>query len=140
MMEWVTWILPAFASLMFNYKKKHDFGFEYTTFIEHELYNKLYKLITVYWNVQVLLVEAGGEEGVLSDIPMFFSGLQMTPLDWRYKTEPNGPNACKAMVDTRSNWPRGKVIGGSSVLNAMLYIRGNRKDYDRWAEMGNEGK
>ncbi|XP_075217853.1 uncharacterized protein LOC142322661 [Lycorma delicatula] len=87
----------------------------------------------------VLLLEAGGEEGVLSDIPMMFSGLQMTPLDWKYQTEPNGPYACNAMKDTRSNWPRGKVIGGSSVLNAMLYIRGNRKDYDRWAEMGNEG-
>lgn len=87
----------------------------------------------------VLLVEAGGEEGVLSDIPMMYGGLQLTPMDWQYKTEPLGPYACNAMKGTSSNWPRGKVIGGSSVLNAMLYIRGNRKDYDRWAELGNEG-
>lgn len=87
----------------------------------------------------MLLLEAGGEEGVLSDLPMMYPGLQMTPMDWQYKTEPQAPNACNSMKGTRSNWPRGKVIGGSSVLNAMLYIRGNRRDYDRWAEMGNEG-
>lgn len=86
----------------------------------------------------MLLIEAGGDEPSLSDVPLMYSSLQLTPLDWQYKTEPNG-KANLGMKDGRSNWPRGKVLGGSSVLNAMLYIRGNRRDYDAWQELGNPG-
>jgi Choline dehydrogenase and related flavoproteins len=88
---------------------------------------------------QVLLLEAGGEESPLSDIPCTYPALQTSPLDWQYKTEPND-RACLGLNGRRSNWPRGKVIGGSSVLNAMLYVRGNRRDYDAWEAAGNEGE
>ncbi|KAJ3664222.1 hypothetical protein Zmor_008406 [Zophobas morio] len=88
------------------------------------------------WNV--LLLEAGPDEISLTDLPLLFPTLQLSPLDWQFKTEP-GENYCRGMVEGKCNWPRGKVLGGCSVLNAMLYVRGNRRDYDRWAEIGNVG-
>lgn len=84
-------------------------------------------------------MEAGGEELVLSDIPFVYPALQLSPIDWQYKSEATD-NYCLAMKEKKSNWPRGKVIGGSSVLNAMLYVRGNARDYDHWRRLGNPGK
>lgn len=55
-----------------------------------------------------------------------------------FRTEPQD-TACQAMIENRCSWTRGKVLGGSSVLNTMLYVRGNRRDFDRWAEYGNPG-
>lgn len=54
------------------------------------------------------------------------------------RTEPQD-TACQAMIEKRCSWTRGKVLGGSSVLNTMLYIRGNKRDYDHWVAQGNEG-
>ncbi|XP_014286162.1 glucose dehydrogenase [FAD, quinone] [Halyomorpha halys] len=88
------------------------------------------------WNI--LLLEAGGDETDLSDVPLLAAFLQLSKMDWQYKTEPQ-PNACLGMTDQRCNWPRGKVAGGSSVLNYMLYVRGNKKDYDLWESLGNTG-
>lgn len=89
-------------------------------------------------NWTVLLLEAGGDETVLSEIPIVFPTLQMTAMDWQFRTEPSS-SYCRGMYDERCNWPRGKVLGGSSVLNAMLYVRGNRRDYDDWQRAGNPG-
>ncbi|KAF0307053.1 Glucose dehydrogenase [FAD, quinone] [Amphibalanus amphitrite] len=86
----------------------------------------------------VLLLEAGGDETEVSDVPALAGYLQLSKLDWQYKTEPQ-PTACLAYIGHRCNWPRGKVMGGSSVLNYMLYVRGNRLDYERWHENGNYG-
>ncbi|XP_070500763.1 glucose dehydrogenase [FAD, quinone]-like [Chironomus tepperi] len=88
------------------------------------------------WNV--LLLEAGPDETYLSDVPLVFPVLQQSDLDWKFKTEPS-KNFCLAMNGGQCNWPRGKVLGGSSVLNAMLFVRGNKKDYDEWESLGNPG-
>ncbi|XP_015787030.1 glucose dehydrogenase [FAD, quinone] [Tetranychus urticae] len=87
---------------------------------------------------KVLLLEAGGSESVLSDIPVAAATLQMTPIDWAYQSEPQEAS-CYGLINRRSRWPRGRVLGGSSVLNYMLYVRGNRRDYDRWAKLGAKG-
>ncbi|XP_033205574.2 glucose dehydrogenase [FAD, quinone]-like isoform X1 [Bombus vancouverensis nearcticus] len=88
------------------------------------------------WNV--LLLEAGGDGNVIYDIPLLAANLQLTEIDWKYTAEPN-PNYCRAMEGGRCRWPRGKVIGGSSTINYMLYVRGNKKDYDIWEQLGNPG-
>ncbi|XP_063238458.1 glucose dehydrogenase [FAD, quinone]-like [Bacillus rossius redtenbacheri] len=86
----------------------------------------------------VLLLEAGGDEPEIADVPILSLYLHKSRLDWGYRTQPQ-PSACQAMEDQRCAWTRGKVLGGSSVLNTMLYIRGNRRDFDQWASLGNPG-
>lgn len=55
-----------------------------------------------------------------------------------FRSQPQS-TACQAMQDNRCCWTRGKVLGGSSVLNTMLYIRGNKRDFDQWESFGNPG-
>ncbi|XP_046963834.1 glucose dehydrogenase [FAD, quinone] [Vanessa cardui] len=87
---------------------------------------------------KVLLLEAGGHETDISDVPLLSLYLHKSKLDWKYRTEPQD-SACQAMVDKRCSWTKGKVLGGSSVLNTMLYIRGNKRDFDHWESLGNPG-
>ncbi|MDS0476719.1 choline dehydrogenase [Natrinema sp. 1APR25-10V2] len=84
---------------------------------------------------EVLLLEAGepDEEREIG-IPAAFSELFQSSVDWNYHTEPQSE-----LHDRELYWPRGKTLGGSSSINAMIYIRGQPEDYDRWAELGNEG-
>ena len=89
------------------------------------------------WNI--LLLEAGPDESEASDVPVLANNLQLGAFDWKYKTEPQPGRACLGHKGARCNWPRGKVLGGSSVLNYMLYVRGNRGDYDAWSQAGNTG-
>jgi choline dehydrogenase len=56
------------------------------------------------------------------------------PIDWQYQTEPQ-----KHLANRQISWPRGKVYGGSSAINVMIYQRGHPANYNEWAAMGNEG-
>lgn len=82
---------------------------------------------------RVLLLEAGGRDTAKEvHIPAAFSKLYKTEVDWNYSTEPE-----PCLYNRRLYWPRGKMLGGSSSMNAMIYVRGNRLDYDFWASLGN---
>ncbi|KAK3098403.1 hypothetical protein FSP39_019191 [Pinctada imbricata] len=91
-------------------------------------------------SISVLVVEAGGsgEWSLPIAVPMFHGMLQKSKYDWKYVTEPQ-KHACKGMKEQRSSWPRGCVLGGSSCLNSMVYVRGSRHDFDDWAANGCEG-
>lgn len=86
----------------------------------------------------VLLLEAGVDPPVESDIPAFSSSLIRSPYDWNYLTE-SSPFSCAAMNNGQCQWPRGRMLGGSSSMNGMLYVRGHPTDYDGWASSGNKG-
>ncbi|KAJ6627314.1 Glucose dehydrogenase [FAD, quinone] [Pseudolycoriella hygida] len=68
-------------------------------------------------------------------IPLLFLTLQNTTSDWGYFTE-KSKESCLGMKNG-CYWPRGKLLGGSSAINGMIYVRGNRRDYDHWSELGN---
>lgn len=86
-------------------------------------------------HTSVLLLEAGGPDQKQEiQIPAAFSKLFKSPYDWAYQTEEQ-PH----LNGRRLYWPRGKVLGGSSSINAMIYTRGSRHDYDRWYDLGNDG-
>jgi choline dehydrogenase len=97
-------------------------------------------------NVKVLLLEAGGDDRPLKAPSQFLSNLLIhvpvgyaetlkdPKVNWLYQTEPDPGTNGRTHV-----WPRGKVLGGSSSINAMLYIRGQRADYDNWRQLGCEG-
>lgn len=90
------------------------------------------------WNV--LLVEAGTDENVLMRVPSFVHFLQMNDIiNWQNRAERSEDAYCLAMENNQCKYPRGRVMGGSSVLNYMIYTRGNRRDFDRWAELKNVG-
>ncbi len=84
---------------------------------------------------QVLLIEAGGSNRRLDvKIPAAFPAQFHSKVDWDYFCEPEEGLAGRSMYE-----PRAKMLGGCSSMNAMLYIRGNRLDYDSWVEQGAKG-
>lgn len=85
--------------------------------------------------VSVLLLEAGGVDRAMElHVPAAFSTLFRGPYDWGYDTTPQ-----PELENRRIFWPRGKTLGGSSSLNAMMWVRGFAADYDEWAEAAGPG-
>jgi choline dehydrogenase-like flavoprotein len=87
---------------------------------------------------RILLIEAGPDPPIESEIPALYSAMIHTKYDWYYRTE-RSEIACLAMVNNQCVQPKGKMLGGSSSINAMFYVRGNEGDYDRWRAAGNPG-
>ncbi|XP_060593362.1 glucose dehydrogenase [FAD, quinone]-like [Ruditapes philippinarum] len=93
--------------------------------------------------VSVLLIEAGGEETnniTFYNAPLLPQLLQQSESDWIYYTSPQKNSGMASIIGgNRHYWPRGKVLGGTSMYNNMQYVRGSKYDYDEWAENGCEG-
>ncbi len=87
-------------------------------------------------DLKVALLEAGGRDWYpWIHVPVgYFKTMHNPRTDWCYKTEPD-PNLNGRALD----WPRGKVLGGSSSINGLLYVRGQPRDFDTWRQMGNAG-
>ena len=85
---------------------------------------------------QVVLLEAGPRDWhPMIHVPAGALRLRANPLvNWNYYTEPEPGIGNRAV-----HWPRGRVLGGTSSINGMLYVRGNPADYDGWAQMGCRG-
>ncbi|MDR3662438.1 MAG: GMC family oxidoreductase N-terminal domain-containing protein [Mycobacterium sp.] len=83
---------------------------------------------------QVVVLEAGAaDNNQFIHIPAAFSKLFRSEFDWDYSTEPQ-----PELADRRIFWPRGKTLGGSSSMNAMMWVRGLPADYDEWGELAGE--
>jgi choline dehydrogenase len=84
----------------------------------------------------VLVLEAGGtDRRFFVQMPLGYGKCFFDPaVNWNYKTEPD-----PGLAGNADHWPRGKLLGGSSSINAMVWIRGQRQDFDAWAAAGNPG-
>jgi choline dehydrogenase len=85
---------------------------------------------------RVLLVEAGGKDtNPWIHIPAgFYRNIYHPKITWQFETEPQ-----TELGGRRLPWPRGKVLGGSSSINGLIYIRGQRQDFELWRQLGNTG-
>ncbi len=87
-------------------------------------------------SAKILLIEAGGKDrDFWIHIPAgFYRNIFNPKITWQYETEPQAE-----LGGRRGQWPRGRVLGGSSSINGLIYIRGQRQDFDLWRQMGNAG-
>ncbi|XP_053617634.1 glucose dehydrogenase [FAD, quinone]-like [Plodia interpunctella] len=89
-------------------------------------------------DVTVLLLEVGKPENILTDVPSIAPYFQRTEYSWPYFMELQ-PGVCLGMENNRCYWPRGRAVGGTSVINYMIYTRGRPQEWDRIAADGNYG-
>lgn len=84
----------------------------------------------------VLVLEAGGSDRrFFVQMPLGYGKTFYDPrVNWNFRAEPD-----EGLAGNADHWPRGKLLGGSSSINAMVWIRGAREDYDEWRDMGNPG-
>lgn len=85
---------------------------------------------------KILLLEAGGDPPLEADVPAMTFTLQNTRVDWKFRSTTR--KACRGLKDGCA-FPRGKVLGGSSTINSMEYVRGIPDDFNHWADLGNTG-
>ncbi|XP_025190698.1 glucose dehydrogenase [FAD, quinone]-like [Melanaphis sacchari] len=88
------------------------------------------------WNV--LLLEAGGDPPDYTEMPLRFNEALTSDIDWTFITEPE-PNLFGGLERGRCQVSRGLTLGGSSSINAMMYLRGTKRDFDEWERLGNAG-
>ena len=88
----------------------------------------------------VLLIEAGGDytENPAYHVPLGYFSFRKSAVDWESTTIPQ-KHSHFGMTEQRSFWSRGKVLGGSGIINGMQYVRGSRHDYDKWEALGATG-
>ncbi|XP_017482265.1 PREDICTED: glucose dehydrogenase [FAD, quinone]-like [Rhagoletis zephyria] len=87
--------------------------------------------------IKVLLLEAGADPPIESEIFTLSSRLHGSIYAWTDYAEPN-PNCCQGMRRGRCYWPRGKMIGGSGSMSGNIFLLGNQQDFDRWQQLGCE--
>ena len=91
--------------------------------------------LTANGRFSVTLIEAGRNSHVLSSIPISFAKFINNPnVNWLFSSEPDEGSGFRSI-----EIPRGKILGGSSSINGMVFVRGQSQDYDHWAQLGNKG-
>ncbi|XP_050420178.1 glucose dehydrogenase [FAD, quinone]-like [Adelges cooleyi] len=88
------------------------------------------------WNV--LLLEAGGDPPETEEVPNLWETILRSDVDWNYSTEPD-ETMFKGLQDGRVYVPKARMLGGSSSMNVMIYMRGTRRDFEGWVQAGCDG-